>query len=132
MMVPCLLDADCTEGGQGQCSPNGFCMEHSWCDQPDENGETKPEIYEMDTALLQIWARSSIQYVKIAPERVFSTEIDDPMPRQGYNVFTVRDLLLMCKPLPVRYEEIAELGAVIEVQFWWDCNVKAKQCNPEV
>jgi len=38
---------------------------------------------------------------------------------------------MMCEPLPVRYEEVAELGAIIEVQFIWECNVKDK-CHPTV
>jgi len=127
LAVPCTTDNDCTVGGNGVCTENGFCKEHSWCDVED-----KPEIYELDTDLMQIWTRSTIQYVKIAPEKVFSTEMHDPTPRRGHNVFTVRDLLLMCTPLPVRYEEIAELGAVIEVQFMWECNVKDKDCQPKI
>jgi hypothetical protein len=123
--VPCNDDGDCTVGGNGKCTANGFCEESSWC-----STEPKPEVYELDTSLLQIWTRSTIQYVKIAPERVFSTEMHDPVPTRNHNVFTVRDLLMMCKPLPVRYEEVAELGAVIEVQFIWECNVKDKDCTP--
>lgn len=126
--VPCSTNTDCTAGGSGYCdTQTGFCVENSWCDQ-----EPKPEIYELDTGSLQIWARSTIQFVKLAPERVFSTESDSHEPRSGYNAFTVRELLMLCKPLPVRYEEVAELGAVIEVQFFWECNVKQKECHPTI
>jgi len=123
----CEADSDCSAWSNGVCSPNGYCSEPSWCD-----AESEPEIYELDTGNLQIWARSTIQFIKIAAERVYSTETKDPNPKMGYNTFTVRELLLKCEPLPVRYEEVAELGAIIEVQFFWECNVKAKECHPEV
>lgn len=126
--MPCAKDSDCTEGGDGTCGVNGLCVEYSWCDQ-----EEKPEIYELETSGLQIWTRSSIQFVKIAKERVFSTEAAHPTPTLGKNVFTVHDLLMKCEPIPVRYEEVAELGAVIEVQFIWECAVKSSnECVPDV
>lgn len=126
--VPCTTNTDCTPGLEGYCdTETGFCVEKGWCDQ-----EPKPEIYELDTGNLQIWARSTIQFVKLASERVFSTESESHEPRSGYNSFTVRELLMLCEPLPVRYEEVAELGAVIEVQFFWECNVKDKECNPSI
>lgn len=127
--VPCSTNADCSEGGNGYCDleGTGLCVESSWC-----NEEAVPEVYELDTGGLQIWTRSTIQFVKIAPDRVYSTESDSHEPRSGYNTFTVRDLLMLCKPLPVRYEEVAELGAVIEVQFFWECNVKDKECHPGI
>jgi len=125
--IPCLADSDCTSWGKGTCSPNGFCVEPSWCDQ-EQN-----EVYELDTGHLQIWTRSTIQFIKIAPDRVYSSDNNDPDPKRGSSVFSVRELLLLCEPLPVRYEEVAELGAVIEVQFAWDCNVKSKkECIPTV
>lgn len=125
--MPCHRDDQCTKNGGGRCGKNGYCIERSWC------SHDKPEIYEIETANMQIWARSSIQFIKIAPEKVFSTESDNPLPQRGYNTFTVSDLLLKCEPLPVRYEEVAELGAAIEVQFIWDCPVKRKDpCKPLV
>lgn len=125
--TPCMVDSDCSAGMQGTCSSNGYCVEPSWCDVED-----KPEIYELDTGGLQVWTRSTIQFVKIAAARVFSTETNSQAPKRGYNTFTIRELLLKCEPVPVRYEEVAELGAVIEIQFFWECNVKAKECHPTV
>lgn len=126
--MPCLADSDCTIGGGGTCAPSGMCMENSWCDQ-----EEKPEVYEIATSHLQIWTRSSIQFVKIAPEKVYSTETNSPIPKAGYNTFTVSDLLMKCEPLPVRYEEVAELGAAVEIQFIWECSVKSKEeCKPRI
>jgi len=126
--IACLQDSDCTPGGDGKCGVNGLCIESSWCDQ-----DKKPEVYALDTANIQIWSRSTIQFVKIAPEIVFSQGGDNPMPQAGLNVFTVSELLMMCEPLPVRYEEVAELGAVVEIQFIWECSVKSKaECKPTV
>jgi hypothetical protein len=124
--TPCISDAECTIGGEGHCSSNGLCVEHSWCDQ-----EEKPEIYELDTASLQIWTRSSVQFLKISPERVFSNDGNTPAPTRGINTFSVSELLMKCEPSPVRYEEVAELGAAIEVTFVWDCDIKSK-CEPSI
>lgn len=129
--VPCVVDTDCTPMGGGTCTENNYCREKSWCDS-----EPLPEIYELDTGLQQIWVKSSIQFVKLAPERVFTTsDVSEPRqyPKTGFNTFTVRDLLLMCEPLPVRFEEVSELGAAIEVQFMWECNVNnLASCTPDV
>lgn len=124
----CARNADCTRGGNGYCDVEaGVCVESSWC-----NMDAETEVYEMQTDTMQIWTRSTIQFVKLASDKVFSTEMDSAIPRSGYNAFTVRELLMLAEPLPVRFEEVAELGAAIEVQFFWDCNVKADKCDPTV
>lgn len=123
--IPCLADADCTPGGGGVCGDMGLCKEHSWC-----NVDPEPEKYDMESDKIQIWARSFIQYVKLAPEKLFTTELDNPGP-QADNTFTVRQLLLQCEPIPVNYEEVAELGGVFEVQFTWNCNVGKDRCQPQ-
>jgi len=77
----------------------------------------------MKSDSLHIWTRSSIQFLNLAPETIFSTDSKEGGPTSEY-VFTVRELLKKCEPLPINYEEVAELGAVVEVGFRWDCNVK--------
>lgn len=122
--LACGSNSDCTPLGKGTCTEAGYCKEHSWC-----NVDKEPEKYEMKSDTIQIWARSFIQFVFLAPERLFST---NPTPNEG-NTFTVRQLLKMCKPIPINYEEVAELGAVFEVGFRWSCGVRAKkECIPEV
>jgi hypothetical protein len=123
--MPCVTNADCTEMGNGVCTPAGLCKENSWCSVDDE-----PEIYEIDSTNVQIWVRSFIQYVKLEPGKLFSTDAAGTGPSKD-NTFTLRQLLLMCKPIPVNYEEVAELGATFEVSFRWDCNT-AKTCKPTV
>lgn len=125
--VRCVSNNDCTRVGPGTCTENGYCLESAWCDQDD-----KPEIYALETGVFQIWVKSSIQFINMAPEKVFSTAASHPSPERGYNTFTVRDLLLMCDPLPVRYEEVSELGAAIEAQFIWECNTAEDTCHPRV
>jgi len=125
--LPCLRDADCHAALGGRCSGAGFCEEPSWCP-----AEEAPEIYELEVGDLFIWVKSSIQFVKLAADRVYSTEHGHAYPERGVNLFSVRDLLLMCTPVPVRYEEISKLGAAIEVQFIWDCNLDQTSCAPEV
>lgn len=125
--MPCDTSDDCTPGLDGKCSDDGFCIEKGWC-----NEKGKPEIYELDVGNFNIWVKSSIQFVKLAPSTIYSTETNHPYPEQGYNVFSVRDLLMMAEPVPVRYEEIAELGAAVETQFVWDCDVSRPICKPKV
>ncbi|CAJ1456557.1 unnamed protein product [Effrenium voratum] len=126
--MPCESDEDCHAQVDGKCSEKGFCIEPSWCATEDAE-----EVYELDSvADLAIWVKSSIQFVGMAPSKVWSTEQDHAYPEPGYNVFTVRDLLLLCEPTPVRFEEISKLGAAIEVQFVWNCHINNDKCKPEV
>mmetsp|Transcript_23514 Transcript_23514/g.44324 ORF Transcript_23514/g.44324 Transcript_23514/m.44324 type:complete len:389 (+) Transcript_23514:114-1280(+) len=126
--MPCETDEDCHAQVDGKCSEKGFCVEPSWC--PVEEAD---EVYELDqVADLAIWVKSSIQFVGMAPDRIWSTEENHAYPEPGYNLFTVRDLLLLCEPTPVRFEEISKLGAAIEVQFVWNCHISNDKCKPGV
>mmetsp|Transcript_27598 Transcript_27598/g.85808 ORF Transcript_27598/g.85808 Transcript_27598/m.85808 type:complete len:382 (-) Transcript_27598:33-1178(-) len=125
--MPCSSESDCTVSVGGRCSGLGFCKEPSWCPVDEV-----PEIYELEVGDLFIWVKSAIQFVKLAADKVFSTEHGHAYPERGVNLFSVRDLLLMCTPVPVRYEEISKLGAAIEVQFIWNCNLDHATCKPDV
>jgi len=125
-LMPCTEDSDCHAEVDGLCT-EGFCVESSWCP-----AEADDEIYELDVSDIQIWVKSSVQFVGMAPGKIWSTEIDHALPEAGYNLFTVRELLLMVQPTPVRFEEIKDLGAAIEVQFIWSCHVAFDECKPEV
>jgi len=123
--MPCLSDSDCSPLGNGRCNEAGLCEERSWC-----SVEKEPEIYALASDQIQIWARSFIQYVKLAPGKLFDgAESKVIGPHKG-NTFTVRQLLMMCKPIPINFEEVAELGAVIEVGFRYECNVRKSHCEP--
>merc|ERR1719265_2376409 len=67
--------------------------------------------------------------------KYFNTDMSKPIAtgslEDGRNTFTVRDILDRCEP-KVRYEEISELGAAVEVQIVWDCNVNKKKCVPHI
>jgi len=121
--MACLTNDDCTSAGDGVCTEAGLCKELSWCDVEEE-----PETYEIDSTQVQVWVRSFIQYVKLAPEKLFSTDAVATGPTKD-NTYTLRQLLKMAEPIPVNYEEVAELGAAFEVAFRWNCNVK-KTCSP--
>lgn len=128
--MPCESDLDCTAASNGKCAHEGFCNESSWC----ADAAIQPEVYELEVGDLAIWVKSSIQFIMLAPQTVYSTETLYPYPQAGKNLFSVRELLLMCEPIPVRYEEVSELGAAIEVQFIWNCDVDTDPdgCKPEV
>merc|ERR550537_1984977 len=69
------------------------------------------------------------------PNKYFTSDMSKPVTKgtleDGRNTFTVRDILDNCEP-KVRYEEISELGAAVEVQFVWDCNVNKDSCTPHI
>lgn len=125
--MTCLTNDDCSVSstGEGVCTEMGLCKELSWC-----NVEEEQETYEIDSDQVQIWVRSFIQYVKLAPEKLFSTDAVATGPTKD-NTYNLRQILKMATPIPVNYEEVAELGAAFEVSFRWNCNVK-KTCVPDV
>lgn len=128
--MPCLSDSDCTIAVGGKCTENGWCEEPAWC-----NVEPVPEIYKIDSKDLTIWVKSSIQFVQLDAERIFSTEADElggANPKLGFNTFTAEQIMMMTKPMPVRFEEVSELGAALEVQFVWNCRTDDKMCKPEM
>jgi len=125
--MPCISNADCSNLGThaGVCTEIGLCKELSWC-----NVDAEPETYEIDSTQVSIWVRSFIQYVKLAPEKLFSTDQVATGPTKD-NTYSLRQLLKMAEPIPVNYEEVAELGAAFEVAFRWNCNVR-KACTPDL
>lgn len=131
--MPCTSTDDCSDGVGAECTEEGFCKEPSWC--PDGEGNHLADVFKVDTAGLSIWVKSGIQFMRLKPEKFFSFDMTAPKAEghleDGRNTFTVRDLLDACEPM-VRYEEISELGAAIEVQFVWDCNVNKDKCIPHI
>eukprot|EP00747_Dinoflagellata_sp_TGD_P165823 gnl/TRDRNA2_/TRDRNA2_187713_c0_seq1.p1 gnl/TRDRNA2_/TRDRNA2_187713_c0~~gnl/TRDRNA2_/TRDRNA2_187713_c0_seq1.p1 ORF type:complete len:386 (+),score=90.36 gnl/TRDRNA2_/TRDRNA2_187713_c0_seq1:87-1244(+) len=124
-LMPCRNDDDCSQYVEGKCiEETSLCKEPSWCDL-----EEKGYIFELDTSDFQVWVKSSVQFIQIANDQVYTTATDKP--EHLFNTFSVRELLMMCDP-PVRYEEVSELGAAIEVQFVWSCNVASSGCTPTV
>lgn len=125
----CFDDSDCAAGHNAECSDSGYCVEPSWCNVPG----VEPMLFDLPTAGHLIWAKTSMQYIQLKPDKIFHTDLTRPIryPEPGYNTFSVRDLLDLCHP-PVRYEEISLLGAAIEVQFQYKCDVDAEECQPLV
>jgi len=125
--MPCSTDADCSAHGKGVCAAAGVCRVYSWC-----SVETEPEIYEMDVGSAQIWMRSFIQFVKLAPDDMYTNDFNTSEPN-GANTFSVRELLGMVAPLPVHYEEASALGGIFEVGIRWNCRIGSKKlCRPEI
>jgi hypothetical protein len=122
----CLSADDCSKEVDAECTENKLCKEPSWCDIEKE----QPEIYKLATSDLRIWVKSAIQFVELDNGQVFANQMESPImwPAADYNTFTVKDLLTLCDP-PVRFEEISELGAAIEVQMVWKCNVVSGKCE---
>lgn len=119
----CTKNEDCSLDVDAECTENKLCKEPSWCEVGKENAQ--PEVYKLDTSGIRVWVKSAIQFVELDKEKVFINKLEEPImyPKEDYNTFTVRDLLMICDP-PVRFEEVAELGAAIEVQMVWKCNVE--------
>lgn len=119
----CSTPEDCSKDVGATCSENGYCSEPAWC---PVNPEEPLQVFKLDTAMLRIWVKSTISFGHLKKGRTYfySTSMDAPVlfPAPGFNTFMLRDLLLACDP-PVRFEEVSELGAAIQVQFIWDCKV---------
>lgn len=122
MTKMCMSAADCSKDVGAECSPDHFCKEPSWCSK-----QKIPNRFKLDTDTMRIWVKSAIQFQVLSGphnSRFFTMGVENPIPfpEPHANTYTVRDLLLICDP-PVRFEEVSELGAAIEIQFVWNCNV---------
>lgn len=126
----CHSTEDCSKDVGAECTSNRFCKEPSWCDVDGQ------QVYKLATDTAQMWVKSGIQYSQKltggkAP-KFYSNEMQKPIlyPAPNFNTFTVRDILRICDP-PVMFEEVSELGAAIEVQFIWNCQVDGvRPCEP--
>jgi hypothetical protein len=129
--MPCITDVDCmATHGKGTCTSAGLCRVYSWCNIGEE--VERPEMYEIPIDTVQIWSRSFIQFVKLSPELMFTSDFDTSEP-DAENTFSVRQLLMKVKPLPIMYEEVARLGGLFEVGMRWECNLnRRKRCEPEI
>lgn len=133
LTMQCGSVDDCSKDVGAECTVNRFCKEPAWCD------EGSRRIYKLQTDNLEMWVKSSIQFSKAltgGDEPIqYSNEMSHPIlyPAPGFNTFSVRDVLQFCDP-PVQYEEVSELGAAIEVQFIWNCQVDliTHKCDPVI
>lgn len=114
----CMTAEDCTPGLGATCSPSKYCVEPSWC--PDGHLEE----YKLQSDLAVIWVKSAIIFGHLDPHYMFHTDMSKitMYPQAHHNAYKVTDFLQQCDP-PVRFEEVSELGAAIEVQFIWNCQV---------
>lgn len=130
--MPCASVDDCSADVGAECTEEGYCKEPAWCAAGDS---TRPDTFKVDTAEVQIWVKSGIQFLRLKPNKYFSADLSKPIAEGGLeggqNTFTVKDLLDRCDP-PVRFEEVSELGAAVEVQFVYDCNVNRDKCTPHI
>lgn len=123
--MQCEKDDDCSKGVGAQCTKDKVCLEPSWCPVKESKDM---DSYKLPSEDFRIWIKSAIIFSfgteggDGGKKKMYSSRFDAPIlyPNPGFNTFTVKELLLLCDP-PVRYEEISELGAAIEVQFKWNC-----------
>lgn len=153
--MPCETDADCHTKLGGKCGKQGLCNEPGWC---PVDVEEEPDKYDIDSMNIQVWAQSFVHFSlldKAAKKDPLLKTIPGSMggnlegkmrspfvysmrnqnittPQRGVNLFSVGELLRRCKPVPVRYEEVAELGAAIEVVFSWSCYMSNPECKPDI
>lgn len=127
----CRSADDCSKDVGAECTSNRLCKEPSWCSTLMD-GEPASEVYKLDTANEVILVKSAIQFKLLQPTKLFHEEMTPVMyPKPGFNAISLRQILLECNP-PVRYEEVAELGAAIEVQWVWNCNVDFPTCEKQM
>lgn len=120
LTMRCLSSSDCSKDVDSTCSEDGYCVEPSWC-----NDGSQPEVYDLPTSDYLLWVKSAIQYIQLDDQKLFHSDMTRPImwPDAGHNTYKVKDLLQMTEPMPIRYEEVSELGAALEVQLHYDCNI---------
>lgn len=126
----CMTANDCSKDVGAACSQNNFCVEPSWCPVGDVS---QAQAYKLPTEDMRIWVKSAVSFPTLE-NKVYSMDASRPIlyPERGFNTFTVKNLLLLCDP-PVRFEEISELGATIEVQIRWECIIgNIFGCQPKL
>lgn len=129
----CHTVEDCSPNVGATCSENRYCVEPSWCPASG----MRPQTFKMDTDTMKIWIKSTISFTQLVPGKAYfySSGMSEPIlyPQPKYNTLMVRDILMACDP-PVRFEEVSELGAAIEVMLYWHCNVDDTRhpCEPQV
>jgi hypothetical protein len=123
--MSCSSAADCSPGVGATCEA-GLCKEPSWC----VDGKDPGSKYDLETGTVGVWVKSSIQFVRLAPDRLFTSQMSKPIPypAEGANVYTIDNLLKLCQP-PLRFAEVKEAGAVLAVEFVWDCDVDQVGCD---
>jgi len=116
----CRTPEDCSPDVGATCSPQKYCVEPSWCPVGD------PEVYKLPTGSAHIWVKSGVTFRKLAGNKLFSTDMTNIIrfPNPHHNTYRITDLLQQCDP-PVRFEEVSELGAAVEVTFIWNCQVSS-------
>lgn len=128
--MQCRTVDDCSKDVDAECTGNRLCKEPSWCDEGAE------QVYKLPSDQTKMWVKSAVFFNNLIPgkEIFYANTMDKPIlyPAPNFNTFTVRDLLQACDP-PVQFEEVSELGAAIEVQFTWNCQVDSLGgCLPQI
>lgn len=132
-IITCSVDSDCPNippKSYSVCTDNGYCDSPSWCPNPDvaltEMIET--DILGIETFTLSLWA--GIEFPQFSsPEYVsYSDSTSKTYPDSGATIFILGDLL---KEAGVdNIEDLKETGAIIDLNFNWECDASINECTP--
>lgn len=120
---------------EGEECIDDFCSVNGWCpSMGDKNVDNPPEgaiehrISGLQYTILEIM--SGITFPSLATDKFFVTGNSGlPDAVNKFRNVTIKDLLKEVGPEPLLLEDITEIGALIGVSFFWNCDVNA-ECEP--
>lgn len=127
---PCAQDSDCDIGDdalqQTKCS-NGRCMRRQWC-PAEEPGVPTTVIHNVKARSYDIQFQTSLHYHKFMLDVATTDEKRSiRYPADHANTFPLHDLIRMAN---IEMEAVQELGAIIQVNHFINCDLDAFECKP--
>jgi hypothetical protein len=127
-------DNPCPCRAEAQCVDNKFCKDAAWCPSlGDGNAQNPPEGAVIETmkglehTVLDL--NSGIAFPGISNS--FFVTGRSPGANNPFRNITLKDLLSRAQPEPVKLEDVLQTGALISVDFLWNCDVDV-DCEPAV
>jgi len=114
----------------GNCASNGRCEMYSWC--PLEN-DSNPDIVN-GVGAFTAFVKVDINFQTFGVTRNNYYDKFGPFPTDGYNLFSVDDMLSDATEGAITSAaDVAERGAIVLVTSIWDCDLDEplEECNPE-
>jgi len=111
----------------GECNTTtGFCNIYGWCEVENASDSNKNTVF-AQVKDWTIFVRSTIRFPAFDVNR---DNANGTTTTQGYNLFTVNDLLRMAK---TTYDKISVSGGAVSIDVQWNCNLdqSVDLCQPK-
>jgi len=131
----CSANIDCPSNPPRQmaeCMSNGQCRQLRWC--PDiENSRNTPveEVRLQGIESIRFYLYAGVKFEQLDSD-YFINEDDDPLETYDDDraiVYTVGDII---GEENINLDDISRTGALMNVEFWYDCNANSNDCSPDI